>query len=136
MRQAVVVRPWGLLPWLIQRIPPGKWSLLGCLSCEDRCLASLEILRVNGFVQDLCFHAIQDPHSGYSSLSASRMADRKQSFLKLGATEDNIQNHELFERTERLVGSIDTFISAGRENIIIDVTSFPKRFFLPILRLL
>jgi hypothetical protein len=134
--QGIFFRPWGLLPWVLGKLPKTKWSMLACLSCSERCLASFEYLSYKRFVGKLLFWVINDPQSNFSRISATKIAARRRDFLRLGGLNKYIQDHDLFERTEYLVEGAQDFIKSSGPNVVLDVTSFPKRFFLPILRLL
>jgi hypothetical protein len=129
-------RPWGPLPWLLEKLHVSKWSLLGCLSYEDRCLAALEVLstaRKDGFTR---FILIQDPPSRYSNIAATKIADRTTEFAAFGHSGSSIETHDLFERTERLVAAVREFVAQAGRRVIFDISSFPKRVFIPILKLL
>jgi hypothetical protein len=133
--QSIIFRPWGLLPWVINKLPLTKWNFLGCLSFEERCLAAFEALFAATLVDKLRFHAIQDPPSSYWQSLGTGLSERRRAFLRLGGRPSDLESHDLFERAELLVSSIKDFINVSNGNIIVDVSSFPKRFFLPILRL-
>lgn len=110
--------------------------MLGCLSCEERCLATYQYMSANRFLTLQRLFLIEDPESVYSALSRTKLTSRSEEYVRGGGCKNDIENHPLFERIELLVNSANAFITMGHENIVLDVTSFPKRFFLPILRLL
>src|ERR1700726_2736242 len=100
-----IFRPWGLLPWLLHKLPVRKWSLLGCLAPEQRCLAAMEVIlrkRRKGLQR---LFAVIDPPSRYSQITTAKIARRRQEFLRFGGIEGEIEQHELFERVELLVSA-------------------------------
>jgi hypothetical protein len=131
-------RPWGLLQWILDWVKISKWSLIGCLSTEKRCHAAISVLLSNDALRNTTLFRITNPISRFQSLETSRLDDRYKEIrtLQLNDKFVDIEQHQLFERTDRLVNSTKGFIQRAGPNVIIDISTFPKRFFFPILRII
>ena len=129
-------RPWGQLAWIFNKIQNKKWSLLGCLSTEERCLASFHLIKAYDHLGNLFFLQINDPPSKFTKITSEILEKRRRDFISLGGKTSEIEEHELFENYNKLVDSIEQFIKKSTGNIIMDISYFPKRFFFPIVRLL
>jgi len=129
-------RPWGQLDWVFNKIQNKDWSLLGCLSTEERCLASFHLIKARAKLDRLFFLQIKDPPSKFTKITTEIIKERRNDFISLGGKTDEIEKHELFEIPDKFVDSTIQFIKNSAGNIIMDISSFPKRFFFPIVRLL
>ena len=129
-------RPWGRPGWLRPRFGVAKWCFVSCFGTELRSVKS-----VAGAVQDgdsIMFVKINDPARGTALEQANRAAayERNMHFL-----EENCEIMPVFEN-EELKASLDRIRkicdSAGAisPNVILDITSFPKRWFFPLVRFL
>jgi hypothetical protein len=129
-------RPWGMLPWVLEHSPKLNWSFLGCLSFEERSLAARETaLKACSIVQTYLAEVI-DPPSRFQAATEEQLKERRQEYLTSGGHEDDIRKHLLFARNGELISMIDTVIARSDGNILLDMTSLPKRFFFPACRLL
>src|SRR5438270_5944186 len=106
----MVYRPWGFLSWLLDKLAITNWELLGCLALEERSLAALETLSISRVIHAKRFWVIRDPARNYSSRQRSTMSARRQAFVTLGGHEKDIEEHELFERAEEMVSSVEGFL--------------------------
>lgn len=133
-----VFRPWGLLPWLFEKLPDSDWSFFGCLSTEDRSLAAWSTIRAQKPIAgNTLLIQINDPESSrYRTLSEIKLKERLEEFERLGGSLKDIENHQLFEPTQLIVNGVTTFINHCTGNVVLDISSFPKRFFFPIIRLM
>jgi hypothetical protein len=129
-------RPWGNLSWALNKIHNNKWDVFGCLSTEDRCLGVFEVLNANKMLGNYKFLRINDPSSIYSQRSEELIKERTDDYISKGGDSTKIEQHELFEKIDSLKIGVDSFLGHSSGNIILDVSSLPKRFFFPILRLL
>ncbi|MFZ0927026.1 MAG: hypothetical protein WAN11_00385 [Syntrophobacteraceae bacterium] len=82
------------------------------------------------------FWLINDPPSHYYDLIQERLLHMSEKLRSLTISADQIIEHELFERTETIVTCCKQFISIASKNIALDITSFPKRFFFPLIRII
>ena len=128
-------RPWGLLPWVLGKSPDVRWSLLGSISPEERCLEVWRELNSRGRLTIAYLAQISDPPSPrYDSLKASKLSERRREFRDAGGVDSVIHPHQLFEKTGDLIEWIENFISLAGPNIIVDISTLPKRFFFPIIK--
>lgn len=130
-------RPWGLLNWVLDRLPDDHpWDLIGCLSTEERCLGTLNELHLRGKLASLRFLRISDPPSKFTDRANELFVENTLRFKAIVGNSDDIQDHELFEPYGLYIESVKEFLSVSDGNIILDISSFPKRFFFPILKIL
>lgn len=128
------LRPWGLLSWVIERISKRNWSMLGCLATEERCIPALNEMNKRGLLNSVKFFEVVDPPSGHSIKSEQRRDDRRSEFIAIRSNESEIEEHELLESAHDIVTSVKDFCENATESVILDISSFPKRFFFPIVR--
>jgi hypothetical protein len=131
-----VVRPWGLLPWVLGRIKRRSWSFFGCLSTEDRCTAAWVRLRGFGVAARQTFVEVVDEPSVFSGLREDLVRKRRVQLSTLGVAEQDFRRLDLFAPHFRIIEQAMEFIAAAGPNVVIDVSCFPKRFFFPIVKLL
>jgi len=128
-------RPWGELGWLLPKLPKVKWDLLSCLSTEDRFASTLTILQNKAEINSSLFLKIIDPPSKDSEAIKSKI-DANEAILKNISPQCQIEQHELLEPYKKIVDRTNEFIAGSTKNIILDISTFPKRFFFPIVKLL
>ncbi len=128
-------RPWGKLDWLLPKISNVSWNLIGCLGTEDR---SLEVYRrlVSKLGTTKLF-SIRDEDFKYSDSTKSILEDRFNEVCNLAGRDasDIVEDHELLETHDEILCPVEEYIS-GKQDVILDVSSMPKRFFFPILKIL
>lgn len=132
-------RPWGLLSWMLEgRIQKENWSILGCLSSEDRCLATTKVFCKSDITKPLSlyFFEIIDEPSEYTNKSDEKRGRNRKELEKLSNSTVYITTHNLLESSGNIVEGVEQFIKKSGNKVILDISSFPKRFFFPILRLL
>lgn len=129
-------RPWGILDWVIKRSPSVLWGLLGCLGTEERSLSAWTRLRALGCLGDYRMLRIADRPSRFTQRARLRLRERMSFFRQNGGRCKFLHNYDLIDAT---YGEIETGIAGDLknigENVILDVTSMPKRFFFPALRM-
>lgn len=130
-------RPWGLLDWLLPRCSTANnWAMLGCLSTGERTLAAWRILKQRhrlGFVKLL---QIANKPSRFDAAIAQREGERIREFEAEGGDKSAIEKHYLLEPQPKIIGVIESFLQQAGPNIVLDVSTLPKRFFFPFLKLL
>jgi hypothetical protein len=128
-----VCRPSGNLGWILSKIGDlGPWSVLGCLSTEDRSLALWEWLVRNAKKRTHSeFILVKSEPSRFSDKIDQLLAARKLELNQLGRPDGNVNEVPLFSSDEAIVNRVDQFIERAHPNVILDVTSMPKRFFFP-----
>lgn len=125
-------RPWGLLTWVLGKAPSARWSLLGGLSPEDRSLTAWRTLSSAGCLQHNYMAVVEDPPSRFTAQTTAKLSDRIAEFTSEGGDPaKECHGHELFAKHAEIVDIVEGFIGAAGPNVILDITSLPKRYFFP-----
>ena len=127
-------RPWGLFPWVCHRLSTKEWSLLGCLSTEERCLGVAYNSSKKDVIKNATFIEVIDPESYYAELASEKREMFKNELNRIFVGNERVVEMKLFEPAVALKIYIQEFISTSNGNIILDISSFPKRFFFPIIK--
>ena len=133
-------RPWGPLAWLLPRLSASKWSILGCISAEDRSLQTWRTLEEQESRKQTMMFEIHDEHpndehhSRFYARTETKILDSRQTFLKQGGIDNEIRRFYLADVYGQIINAAYDFVTRGGPNIIVDISSLPKRFFFPILK--
>lgn len=133
-------RPWGGLDWILDRIKIDDWSLLSCIATESRSLGATTVLRARSrLASDTVIEILDDSDeapSRYFDESRRLLAARRGEYKALGGDESAIETHQLLERDDLIVQAARAFLQNATDNVIIDISCFPKRFFFPLVKML
>jgi hypothetical protein len=129
-------RPWGELKWLFPKLPRVKWDLLGCLSTEDRFIATLQHLEKEQLINQSLFYKIIDPLSNDTVVINAKLLDSESKLRSSTQSPIQIEDHNLLEPYQEIVESTNKFLDTCSGSIIIDISTFPKRFFFPMIKIL
>lgn len=129
-------RPWGELEWLLPKLPKVKWDLISCLSVEDRFIASILVLEKNNILNQSLFFKVLDQPSKDSPIIKIKLEANQSKLQAATNSPMQIEEHKLLEPYGEIVDSINRFVLISQGNVIIDISTFPKRFFFPIIKLL
>jgi len=130
---SIAYKPWGNIDWIIHKLEKIKqWDFLGCISAEERSLGAWEWLMDNGKIKSHKMWLINDPPSPYSILNDEECGKRIKQYKKKGGQE--YCSLELFESDTFASKYFNSFVEESNSNIIIDITSMPKRWFFPIIK--
>ncbi len=131
-------RPWGLLEWLLDKISIERWCLLGSLSTEERSLAVIGQLHLRNRLDQAVLMRIIDPPSYFDDITEARLEERFMEMNSLGIDSSylKIPEYGLFERTDTFVQGVLNFAKISSGNVIVDISTFPKRIFFPVVRML
>lgn len=128
-------RPWGRLDWVVDRLGVPSWSLYGCVATEDRWATVLERLKARGLLASARMLEIRAPvgHPQQALIDDLRekQGERSAALLEPHA----IERHDLLEAYSAIVESARDF-SGSAKHVILDITTLPKRFFFPVLKVL
>lgn len=128
-------RPWGLLNWILDKCPPCNWSLIGCMSSEDRSLAVWKQLQSVNRLQQTRLAIIEDHESRFTPAINAKIEERKAEFSTIGGIyQRDCRHFKLLARHSEIVGFFDEAIKNFSNNIILDISSMPKRYFFPAVR--
>lgn len=128
-------RPWGPLGWMLGKLPNRKWSILGSLSTEDRCVAVLQTVEVPSRASQV-FLRILDPDTPVTEPFAQRHAEMQKRMVAAGSPAGAFKDVPLLASFDAMMQTVDAFLAQAGENIILDVTAMPKRWFFPLTKLL
>ncbi|WP_133299805.1 hypothetical protein [Larkinella punicea] len=123
-------KPWGELEWLFSKTVKSNFDLIASLSPEDRCTSTFEICRSAKRIKSALFLEIIDPidTKGHNSL---RIKNKN----KISGNIDvSFSTHKLLEPISGLIRIVNNFIDNSDGNIIVDISTFPKRFFFLIIK--
>jgi hypothetical protein len=132
---STVFRPWGHLNWILGKVDPLHWFFIGCISTEDRCLTAYELLLARNSIAHPLFVEITDPPSAEGRIIAQKISINKRK-LAYGGMSLEIQQMELLCADYEIVQLADSITARKPKNVIFDITSFPKRYFFPLIKLL
>ncbi len=129
-------RPWGPIDWALSLSSHKSWHFIGTLGAEERSLTSWELLKKIGVVGSEHFAEILDVDSEkYRERTRVALDARRVRFTQLGGKAASIERMELMAELF-LINNFALRAKSVASSIILDITSFPKRFFFPILRML
>ncbi len=122
-------RPWGLFPWVFQRLQDRKWDILACLATEERCLGvPYQAKEVDGF-HPIQFLKIVDPEPVYKEKRELKIASNKKQFEDYLGEPIEPLSFDLLGSPVLLKKYMEKFIANSTGNVIIDISSFPKGIF-------
>lgn len=129
-------RPWGPVDWALSLSSQKPWRFIGVIGTEERSLTSWEHMKGLGVVAGEHFAEIQDIDSDkYRERTRDSLEARRARFAQLGGNAAQVERMELMAELF-LVNDFSRRAEAASSSIVLDITSFPKRFFFPILRIL
>lgn len=128
-------RPWGPLPWLLNHFPDEKWNFLGSIATGDRSLSSWRTLSSKRALESELMLNIKDSASAYwGEEHLKRLEERRTEYLSDGGGSDNIVDCHILDNWDEIRLVVTKFLSTNPNNIIVDISTLPKRFFFPIIR--
>lgn len=133
MQRKINYRPWGDLRWVFSNLPNNKYYFVGCVSPEERCTAAFSELY--GKITAQSFVEVIDPDPDYAVETRLKRQHSLSELEKSGLSiTGDVSKIDLLAREEEICQWIESFV--GRESLVLDISSLPKRFFFPAVRLL
>lgn len=129
-------RPWGPIDWLLRVSPRRPWKFLGALNTEDRSLSTWRLLSGAGYLAQSKLIRIENLTSRFKEQADQMLAERCALFLAQGGREGDFSDHGLLEPYGEILDFCERFTNEDDSSVVLDVSSMPKRFFYPILRVL
>lgn len=121
-------KPWGEFEWLISKCSIDNYSIIACLSTEERCVETVRLCLEKSILHSAKIFEIIDPDD-----TQIHKDERKKNFDKLDASVIKyIQKYNLLDPIDTILKDITAFLNISNGNIILDISSFPKRYFFPI----
>lgn len=128
--------PWGNLDWMNSMISKSKNStiaILGCLSFEDRCMEAVKRIHLSGsFAAKPHFLEVHDPLDAFPNHSdkSRRLIKRNLKSLKSNGINPIIEKCNLLATEDQLLDLLNNWDDRHSADIVIlDISSFPKRYF-------
>lgn len=132
-----VYRPWGLLSWVNDKLPGIKWDFLGCLGTEERSLECYIQLHGFGQIRASLMTIVNDPPSDYTKITNDLLFYQKRKLIDLTSiAATDIQELDLFATTDEIYQLANAIIARSEGNVLLDISSFPKRIFFPLVKFL
>lgn len=124
-------RPWGRPEWLTSSWEQSGWVVIGCLGTEKRSAQSIS--RVGQLCNKIHLIEIVDPLNFDDFYRASIIADNLRHIQSRTAAKTEHQALHLKSSLDDIEQLCDE-IASEAPNIVLDITSFPKRWFFPMVR--
>jgi hypothetical protein len=105
------------------------------MSTEERCLATWTSLREQQRIAGVQILEIADLANRFAAQSEIKLLRWRREYLDAGGSENDIERHKLLEQDDIVVSSARRFCAAAGSSVVIDITTFPKRFFFPIVKI-
>jgi hypothetical protein len=133
---AVLYKPWGNIDWLTNKIAHiSKWDFLGNISTEERSLGAWIWLKNNKKITNYKMWKIIDPDnssSPYKKLTKTEYNKREKEYKENGGQE--LSEYRLLDSDIYASNDFRSFIEQTSGNVIIDISTMPKRWFFPIIK--
>ena len=129
-------RPWGPVDWALSLSNQKQWRFIGAIGTEERSLTSWEHMKGLGVVASEHFAEILDVDSDkYRERTRIALEARRVQFTQHGGNVAAVERMELMAELF-LLNAFARRAESAATSVVLDITSFPKRFFFPILRML
>lgn len=127
-------RPWGPVDWALDKLPGRVWSFLGCLGPEERSLGLWNYMVARNLVDRSAFVAIAPQATRYHSEYQAQFKQRNNEITQIGLPSEGIWQSTLFCTSGELVSLADRFLGLCGRHVILDISTFPKRFFFALVK--
>lgn len=129
-------RPWGSVDWVLSLSNPKQWHFVGAIGTEERSLCGWAKMRQEGTVVSELFAEIRDVDSEkYRDRTQIALQARRSEFIQKGGDSTTIHTFDLMAELFQIADFVREAEEAS-SSIVLDITSFPKRFFFLILKTL
>jgi len=128
-----IYRPWGNVLWLLDKLKIEDWVTLGCIATESRSCTS--VANYKDFSSSFVLLKITDPQPLESEAVANAYDDSESQLDSIPEDQKNVIESELMATLDDLEDYVELCVEKS-PNVIIDITSFPKRWFFPFIQML
>lgn len=108
------------------------WSLFGVVATEDRCTATVNAMQNK--LDSKRFIKIIDPHSEGKPRFDKKFEKVEQQLFDICVDSNEIQIVGLLDDIDTIRDQVENFMVKSNPNIVLDITSMPKRWFFPVIR--
>lgn len=128
-------RPWGNLTSIISGLGSRDWSFIGCVSMEDRCTIVRSTLSESQTVINSMIFRVRDADSRYTQEIEAITESNQSELLGTGVSQGEIKRIDLLGKHGEIGSYIQDFLeNHATENLIIDISSLPKKIFFLLIR--
>ena len=127
-------RPWGPATWMLDKLPSRQWSLLACMGPEERSLGIWRLINSRKCAGESAFVSIEPAGSRFHSEYQVAMTARQAELSGIGEPSLGVLKSELFASAADIVALADDFALRCAPHLILDISTFPKRFFFPFIK--
>jgi hypothetical protein len=120
---------------MIGKMPDVRWGIVGSLGTEDRCAATVSALDANR-LRHRRFLRILDADTPVTEPFAEKHEAMRRTLVRAGCTDGAFADVPLLAPIDVMREQVDGFVEAAGENIILDITTMPKRWFFPLVKIL
>lgn len=125
-------RPWGNVSWLLPRIGPHSWQVVGCNATETRSNAILHFSPKILTIERADFLSIEDQPSDYSAQCQIKRNEHRKEFDATMGNRGFIYEATLLQSAKSLLSLYQGIVKS--KHIVLDISALPKRFFFPLTR--
>ena len=130
-----IYQPWGPLEWMLPRLADRRWSMLGVLGTEERCAAALSVIPKHQ-LQARRFLLVRDPSPSPAEAFAKRYLEIAALLATHGLLTEEVEEVGLLADIDTIRDRVDALLAVSTPHVIIDITSMPKWWFFPAIRML
>lgn len=134
IRPDQLFRAWGNIDDIFSGMPDGEWSMIGCISTEERCTGLARWFGAYGLIIDqLLIEVAHRPPPTEEHLVQQKIDANRAIFLQNGTSPNEIHHISIdapFGEFERAI--VNYLERSDVQNLVIDITSMPQKmlFFL------
>jgi hypothetical protein len=129
-------RPWGPVEWALSLSSTKSWQFVGVVGTEERSLSSWTYIRQLGLLAGQLLTEIHDVASDkYRNRIKQALDERRAELRRQGGNPSAVLQFGLMSELFVIL-SLARRAEALGPSVVLDITSFPKRFYFPILRTL
>lgn len=129
-------RPWGTADWLLSKLNVQRWTLIGCVSTEDRFNSILAHLNASNGLEQAAFISIKDGPSDYQEACETKLQRQATRFSAETGALGTITPFNLMDSPTLMERFLSSVLSHDEASVVLDLSCLPKRFFFPMMRLI
>lgn len=127
-------RPWGSIDWALSISSQKQWHFIGAVGTEERSLCCWTEMRKNGVIVGESFAEIHDVESEkYRERTCAALEKRRLEYKQNGGNLNLISVFGLMDEMF-IINKFAKKAEEKNQSIVLDITSFPKRFFFLLLK--
>lgn len=129
-------RPWGSVDWALSLSKDKQWHFVGVIGTEERSTCARKLLRSIININSETIALITDKESTkYSAQNQELINNQLNDFYSEGGKAEIVDEFFIGDPLFKINEFCQKAVEKG-SSVILDITSFPKKFFFPILKVL